>query len=102
MQLRARSTKELPDPVQLLEHVYKHQFKLIDPALQQLRRNNIKQYEALYKKENINGRPVSSSEKGAVTKKVEKKDPIVKKGGMFDAHKVAATSTEREIKRGFF
>ena len=102
MQLRARSTKELPDPVQLLEHVYKHQFKLIDPALQQLRRNNIKQYEALYKKENLNGRPVSSSEKGAVTKKVEKKDPIVKKGGMFDAHKVAATSTEREIKRGFF
>jgi hypothetical protein len=101
MQLRERSSKQLPKPVQLLEYVYKHQFKLIDPALRQLRQNNIKQYENLVTQEGQHKAAFSDKEKPAMKQKREKKMPIVKKGGMFDAHKVSTTSLESDIKRGF-
>jgi len=102
VQLRRRgSGKKVPSCIDLLEHVYKHQFKLIDPALKQLRRNQVTQYEA-----SITGGGIGKAVFSDVEKKRQKKakkDVVVeiKKGGMFDDHASHPKSLSTDIANGF-
>jgi hypothetical protein len=87
LQLRERNSTKIPSCVELLEHVYKHQFKLIDPALKQLRRNQAAQYEAAITNDGKEKASFSDSEKKQKNNKKKLQSTVateIQKGGMYD------------------
>jgi energy-coupling factor transporter ATP-binding protein EcfA2 len=101
LQLRERGSRKIPTCIELLEHVYKHQFKLIDPALRQLRRNQISQYEAVITNDGKEKATFTDKE-SKVVKSQNKSVPLsVNKGGIFDEHAANITEINTGFTNGF-
>jgi hypothetical protein len=100
IQLVGKNSK-VPPPVILLEHVYKQQFKLIGPALEQLRARNVKQYEAMLSEIEQQRGAYSDKEKKAIRRGDKKIVPSVKKDGMFEHQVAMPISGQQAIPKGF-
>jgi hypothetical protein len=101
IQLRDKGKAVLPNNLELLEVVYKHQFKLIDPALILLRRNLTTQYEAALIKGSASKAVLSDTDKHKQNKEKSIAVAEVSKGGMFDEHISAPSSVTTHIANGF-
>jgi hypothetical protein len=101
LQLRERGSRKIPNCIELLEFVYKHQFKLVEPALQQLRRNQVSQYESVITNDGKEKATFSDKEKQVVNS-LNKSVPLaVKKGGLFDEHVASITELNNGFNNGF-
>jgi hypothetical protein len=101
VQLRNRDKVAVPSNLKLLEAVYNHQFKLIDPALKLLRRNQITQYEAALTDGGGSKAAFSDAEKLQQNKQQSIAVAEVSKGGMFDKSTSDPLSVPTEIANGF-
>ena len=100
LQLRARSSGRVPSATKLLESVYEHQFRLIDPALTQLRRNRIEQYEKVLTNDGEGKAAFTDNEKKHRAKK-ESKALRVQKGGLYDKDVAVKPLANSIIQNGF-
>lgn len=102
VQLVDKKSKKIPEPISLLEHVYNNQFKLIAPALEQLRLKNIRQYEAIIADNGKKKAAYSDREKRAADKCKQTIIPSVKKGGMFENNTALPIDPQKGIPRGLY
>ncbi|MGA4607212.1 AAA family ATPase [Pseudoalteromonas maricaloris] len=84
---KGKSEQYKTDDVEMLRNVFNDQFRLIQPALNLLRRKQFSEYEKALEKDESGNIAITDQDMEKIhQQKQEKSAPAIVKGGMFDQH----------------